>query len=361
MVLVLKTLLRQSLVSDILWNNVRCGKRRIKAEMNFLSGYLKQKRKSILIFVLFCAIFFCMFALYHLPLEAVLYPTCLCAILGIIYFAMEYKKAWEKHCRLVRLQNLSAELITDFPKVESIAEQDYQQLVQLFCEKQAELVTLMNEKYSDMMEYYTVWAHQIKTPIAAMRLNLQNEDTDFSRQISEDLQRIEQYVEMVLAFLRLGAESTDYVIKEQNLDEIVKGAVKKFSTQFIRKKLRLIYEPLNTIVITDEKWLSFVVEQILSNALKYTKEGSITISLKELKKLCIRDTGIGIAAEDLPRMFENGYTGYNGRSDKKASGIGLYLCKRVCNNLGHTITAVSEPDKGTTVYIDLEQRKLEVE
>lgn len=329
--------------------------------MNFLSGYLKQKRKSILVFLLFGAIFFCMFALYHLPLEAVLYPAGLCAILGIIYFALEYKKALEKHRRRVCLQNLSAELITEFPKAESIAEQDYQQLVRMLCEEQAKLVTKMNENYSAMMEYYTVWAHQIKTPIASMRLNLQNEDTDFSRQISEDLQRIEQYVEMVLAFLRLDADSTDYVIKEQNLDEIVKGAVKKFSTQFIRKKLRLIYEPLNTTVITDEKWLSFVVEQVLSNALKYTREGCITISLEKTKKLCIRDTGIGIAAEDLPRIFENGYTGYNGRSDKKASGIGLYLCKRICNKLGHTITANSEPDKGTVIYIDLEQRKLEVE
>lgn len=329
--------------------------------MNLLADYLKQKRKSIIVFILFCTIFFCMFVLYHLPLEAVLYPTGLCAILGICFWGMEYKNIYEKHRSLVVLQGLGAELMAGFPKAESIAEQDYQQLAHLLCEEQAQLITKMNGRYSDMMEYYTVWAHQIKTPIAAMRLNLQNEDTDFSRQLSEDLQRIEQYVEMVLAFLRLDADSTDYVIKEQNLDEIVKGAVKKFSTQFIRKRLRLVYEPFNATVITDEKWLSFVLEQVLSNALKYTQEGSITISLEAPKKLCIKDTGIGIAAEDLPRIFENGYTGYNGRSDKKASGIGLYLCKRVCNKLGHAITVTSKPDQGTTVAIDLEQKKLEVE
>ena len=329
--------------------------------MNFLTEYLKQKRKGIFIFLLFCGIFFCIFALYHLPLEAVVYPALLCAAFGLIFWGTEYKKAYRKHGELVRLQSLSAELINEFPKTESITEREYQKLVRLLCEQQAELMTQMNTKYSDMMEYYTVWAHQIKTPIASMRLNLQNEDTDFSRQISEDLQRIEQYVEMVLAFLRLDAESTDYVIKEQNLDDIVKGAVKKFSTQFIRKRLRLVYEPLNTTVITDEKWLGFVVEQVISNALKYTREGSISIYPEEPKKLCIKDTGIGIAAEDLPRIFENGYTGYNGRSDKKASGIGLYLCKKICNKLGHGITVISEPDKGTTVTIDLEQRKLEVE
>ena len=337
------------------------GRKEEEKRMDFFISYIKQKRKSIIVFVLFCVIFVCVFALYHLPLAAVLYPAILCVFLAMVFWGIEYKKTYEKHRELVRLQKLNAELIQDLPKAESIAEEDYRQLVRLLCEEQAQLATKMNETYNDMMEYYTVWAHQIKTPIAAMRLNLQNVDSDFSRQISEDLQRIEQYVEMVLAFLRLDAETSDYVIKKQNLDDIVRSAVKKFSTQFIRKKLRLIYEPFNTTVITDEKWLSFVVEQVLSNALKYTKEGSITITLEKTKKLCIKDTGIGIATEDLPRIFENGYTGYNGRSDKKASGIGLYLCKRVCDKLGHAIFVDSEPEQGTTVTIDLEQKKLKVE
>ena len=137
--------------------------------------------------------------------------------------------------------------------------------------------------------------------------------------------------------------------------------MKRFSSEFIGRKLRLIYDPLNTSVITDEKWLSFVIEQVLSNALKYTPSGSITISLVGEKTLRIEDTGIGIAPSDLPRIFENGYTGFNGRTDKKASGIGLYLCRRVCNNLGHTITANSTVDVGTAIDIDLTQTKLEME
>ena len=194
-----------------------------------------------------------------------------------------------------------------------------------------------------------------------MRLHLQNEDSALSRTLTSDLHRIEQYVEMVLTFLRLNSESTDYVIKEYDLDKIIKSAVRKFSADFIGRKLSLVYEPVNTTVITDEKWLSFVIEQVLSNALKYTPAGSITITLENEKTLRIRDTGIGIAPEDLPRIFENGYTGYNGRTDKKASGIGLYLCKRICNNLGHTITARSMVDVGTIIDIDLLQTKLEVE
>lgn len=329
--------------------------------MIFLLRYLKQHKNSIFIFLLFCTIFGCVFVLYHLPIEAVLYPALLCALLGLFFLGVDCKRSYERHQLLVKLQNFGAELLCELPAARTIEGVDYQQLVRTLCRQQEELKTAMNEKFFDMIEYYTLWAHQIKTPIAAMRLNLQNEDSDFSRQLSEDLQRIEQYVEMVLAFLRLDSASTDYVIKEQNLDDIVKGAVKKFSIQFIRKKLRLSYEPLNETVVTDEKWLSFVVEQILSNALKYTREGSISIFMDSAKKLCIRDTGIGIAPEDLPRIFENGYTGYHGRSDKKASGIGLYLCKRICDKLGHRISVISEPDKGTMVVIDLEQGRLEVE
>ena len=218
-----------------------------------------------------------------------------------------------------------------------------------------------NIKFTNIVEYYTLWVHQIKTPIASIRLQLQNENTEFSKRILEDLLRIEQYVEMVLMFLRLDSDTSDYVIAAQDLDPIICQAVKKFSTQFIRKKIRLYYTPLSKTVIPDEKWLLFVLEQILSNALKYTKSGSISITLEQPNVLCIKDTGIGIAPEDLPRIFEKGYTGYNGRNDKKASGIGLYLCKRICDNLGHSITATSSLDNGTSIFIDFTQKKLTVE
>ena len=211
------------------------------------------------------------------------------------------------------------------------------------------------------MDYYTVWVHQIKTPIASMRLALQNIDTAQSRQLQSELGRIERYVEIVLTFLRLGSDSTDYVIKEHELDDIVMGAVKKLAGDFINKRIKLEYTELNVEVLTDEKWLAFVIEQVLSNALKYTPEGTVSVYLERPKTLCIRDTGIGIAPEDLPRVFENGYTGYNGRSDKKASGIGLYLCRRICNKLGHTISAESKAGEGTVIRIGLDKKKLEIE
>lgn len=329
--------------------------------MKLFLQYLKQRRRIFIVGIVFCVIFAVSFLLYHLPIAAVLYPTLLCTALGILIMVFDFLRVKREHEALSSIRSMTDVIADSLPKLDGIKDEDYQQILRLLSEEHNDYRTQTNRKYSDMIDYYTVWAHQIKTPIASMRLHLQNEDSVLSRTLSSDLHRIEQYVEMVLTFLRLNSESTDYVIKEYDLDKIVKQAVRKFSSDFIGRKLSLVYEPLNTTVITDEKWLSFVIEQVLSNALKYTPAGSITITLENEKTLRIRDTGIGIAPEDLPRIFENGYTGYNGRTDKKASGIGLYLCKRICINLGHTITARSIVDVGTIIDIDLVQTKLEVE
>ena len=329
--------------------------------MKLFLRYLRQRRRLFIVGAVFCFVFAVSFLLYHLPIGAVIYPTLLCAALGILIMFLDFLRVKREHEALNSIRSMTDVIAESLPKIDGIKDEDYQQILRLLSEEQNNYRTQTNKKYADMIDYYTVWAHQITTPIASMRLHLQNEDSVLSRALSSDLRRIEQYVEMVLTFLRLNSESTDYVIKEYDLDKIIKQAVRKFSSEFIGRKLSLVYEPVNTTVITDEKWLSFVIEQVLSNALKYTPSGSITVTLENEKTLRIRDTGIGIAPEDLPRIFENGYTGYNGRADKKASGIGLYLCKRICNNLGHCITARSIVDVGTIIDIDLAQTKLEVE
>lgn len=329
--------------------------------MDLFLKYLKQKLWLFVVGGTFSLIFTVSFFLYHLPIEAVIYPTLLCAFIGLFVLIFDFLRVKDRHKELAQIKSIPDAITATFPADNNIQNEDYREVIRLLCEEHNQYKSETNYKYTDMIDYYTVWAHQIKTPIAAMRLTLQNEDTPLTRKLTNDLYRIEQYVEMVLTFLRLNSDSTDYVFKEYDLDNIVKSAVKKFSSEFIGRKLRLIYDPLNTSVITDEKWLSFVIEQVLSNALKYTPSGSITISLVGEKTLRIEDTGIGIAPSDLPRIFENGYTGFNGRTDKKASGIGLYLCRRVCNNLGHTITANSTVDVGTAIDIDLTQTKLEME
>lgn len=329
--------------------------------MSFYRLYFRQNRRMFLLFCLCSLIFAITFFLYGLPLRAVGYPVLLCLVPVLCVFAAGLREAKKKHRKLLELSGLSAALMEHLPDVKTADDADYQAVIQALRREENNLRTEMSVKYQDMCDYYTIWAHQIKTPIASMKLTLQNEDSQLSRQLSEELQRIEQYVSMVLAFLRLDSDVKDYVFREQDLDGIIKEAVRKLASQFIRKRIRLCYEPLRVSVLTDEKWLSFVVEQVLSNALKYTAEGSITIELEEPLTLCIRDTGIGIAPEDLPRVFEKSYTGYNGRSDKKASGIGLYLCRKICENLGHGISVRSSQDSGTTVRIRLDREKIETE
>lgn len=328
--------------------------------MKLFLNYLKQRHNDILLFLIFSFVFALVFFLYKISLEAVLYPLLLCVAIGIVFLIFDFRSVKKKHEKLCEIQQLTSSMIDILPKIKSIDEADYQKLIKNLTEEISDIEYNSSMKYRDMIDYYTVWAHQIKTPIASMHITLQNEDSPLSRRLTSELFRIEQYVEMVLAFLRLDSTSTDYVFKEHDLDGIVRNSIKHFSTEFIERKIKLEYSPPDKKIITDEKWLSFVIEQLLSNALKYTREGSIKIYMDN-QSLCIEDTGIGIAPEDLPRIFEKGYTGGNGRLNSKASGLGLYLCKRICDNLGIGITARSEIDSGTIILLNLEQYKLRTE
>ena len=329
--------------------------------MKLFLHYLRSKALKIGAFLLFALLFLVSFRLYPLPLAAVWYPSALCAALGLVILLLDFRRVRQRHLELQQILKNLPTLPETLPQPQAVLEEDYRALTRALLAQQRTLETQLNSRYQDMLDYYTLWAHQIKTPIAAMRLRLQSEDSDFSRRLLADLGRIEQYVEMVLTYLRLEGEGTDYVFREAKLDDVVRPALRRFAGEFIARRLTLDYTPTDVRVFTDEKWLSFVIEQVLSNALKYTPQGGVSVYVEEPKTLCIRDTGIGIAPEDLPRIFERGYTGLQGRADKRASGIGLYLCRRICRNLGHTITAESRPGEGTTVRIKLEEKKITVE
>lgn len=322
--------------------------------MKLFWSYCRQTRLPALFFLLVCVVFLVSFLLYRLPPAAVLYPAAISVLIGIGFWVGGFVRVYRRHRRLEAMQRQTAAMIADLPAPLGVEAADYQTLLRALQTEMAEHETRAEARYQDMLEYYTVWAHQIKTPIASMHLTLQNEDTPLSRSLSSDLFRVEQYADMVLAFLRLDSPTTDYVFREHSLDGIVRQSVRRFAPEFIGRHLRLDYRPCDTVVVTDEKWLAFVIEQVLSNALKYTREGGITVYMADEHTLCIADTGIGIAPEDLPRIFERGYTGYNGRRNKRASGIGLYLCRRVCRALGADISVNSTVGEGTTVSIRLE-------
>ena len=174
-----------------------------------------------------------------------------------------------------------------------------------------------------------------------------------THRLTAELGRIEQYVDMVLTYLRLEEGGSDYVILTCAVDDVVRAAVRRFAGEFIDRRIALDYTPVEWETVRDGKWLTFVVEQLLSNALKYTGQDGTVRIYREGDDLCIRDSGMGIAPEDLPRVFDMGYTGQNGRLDRRSSGIGLYLCRRICRNLRHEIRIESAPGAGTTVRLTL--------
>ncbi len=326
--------------------------------MRFFWSYLVSRRRLLGVLAGVLIIFIASFALYRLPLGAVMYPALISFAVVAAAGALDFIAVRRRHLELRRLASLPASLLEVLPAPSGPVEADYQEILRALREEYTGLELTYSGKMRDMTEYYALWAHQIKTPITSMGLALESEDSPLARRLTSDLRDIQRYVDMVMAFLRVDSESSDFVFREHPIDAIVRESVAGFASQFISKRIRLDYETIPGTVVTDEKWLSFVLGQLLSNALKYTKSGAVSIYMEEPKALCISDTGIGIAPEDLPRVFERGYTGCNGRADKRASGIGLYLCRRVCEKLGVGISIESELGAGTTVKLDLRQYEL---
>ena len=214
------------------------------------------------------------------------------------------------------------------------------------------------EKLNDLMDYYTLWAHQIKTPIAASSLLVgEIEDKKVKNQLEQELFKIESYVNIVLQYLRLESFHEDLVLKKENAEDLVKEIVKKYAIFFIQKGLSLSLHDLDRTIITDKKWFVVILEQVLSNSLKYTSQGGIEIYFQE-DTLYIKDSGLGIQDADLLRVFERGFSGYNGRLTQQSSGLGLYLSKKIADELGHQISIASQVGQGTTVMISFSEKKM---
>lgn len=328
--------------------------------MKTLMSYLRRQYKRILMLALFIGIFATVFSLYNLPIEAVVYATVLCLVAGLIFFAEGYWNYAVRRRHLQRLFQNVEEVSFNLPSPASALEADYQALLKAVAADRARLAAKGENSRRDIMDYFTLWAHQIKTPLAAMHLLTQEKQVNRNA-LNAELLKTGEYVEMVLSYLRLESDTTDYVLHQYELDKIVKECIRKYAQIFILKKIHLEFDATGRTVLTDEKWLAFVIGQILSNALKYTPKGGSIRIYGDGETLVISDNGIGIRDEDLPRVFEKGFTGYNGREDKKASGIGLYLCHRILTKLGHGITITSQVGHGTLVRLLLANGRQVVE
>ena len=318
--------------------------------MEILKSYLKKNIKVYILFVVFITIFFIMFYLYNLPLEALIYTGSFCFLASLIASFLDFVNYRESYKKLKFLEKNILNDLEDLPKSLDIRIDYYHKIIEKLYEELEKSTQENRQKNIDMVDYYSMWVHKIKTPIAAMNFLLDNEEVDL-KNLQQELFKIERYVEMVLTYIRLDSISSDYVITKINLDEVVKDSVKKYATIFINKKIKLNYVSHETMVISDKKWLSFAFEQILGNSVKYSRaDGEITIKTYE-NRLVIEDKGIGIKEEDLPRIFEKGFTGFNGRYEKKSSGLGLYLCKKTLDKLGHHIEISSKVGEGTRIEI----------
>lgn len=329
--------------------------------LSVVCGYIKQHIKVLFLFIVFALVFCIVFSLYNLEIEAIYYSVILCAFIGLIYVCINFINYYKKHIQLYKLQNEISISLENLPSPKTLMEEDYTNLILNLNNEYKTYISKSDIAKSDMIDYYTMWVHQIKTPISAMKLLIQTSESEISSDLSSELFKIEQYVEMVLSYIRLGSNENDFVLKEYDLDNIIRQAVRKYAPLFIRKKINLDFQPTNYKVLTDEKWLVFVIEQLLSNAIKYTNKGKISIYSLENKKLVIEDTGIGISKEDIPRIFDKGFTGYNGRTDKKATGLGLYLCKKILDKLSHKISIESEVGVKTKVILDLSMVNVNIE
>lgn len=292
----------------------------IRQEFMLLNWYLKEHLASAVRIAAFIGVFSLLCFLRNVPQDVTVYMIVLMAAAGAAGFCFHYGKYRKHHLVLALLAAEPQGKTEALPEADGLLARDYQQIIASYERQFQEEQIKMEQKYRDMMEYYT------------------------------------QYVQMALQYLRMEKMTSDLVFARYDLDALIRQAVRKYAPLFIRRKIILSYEPVHCEVLTDEKWLVFVLEQILSNALKYTKSGSIHIYLSPNapKTLVIEDTGIGIAPEDLPRIFEKGYTGCNGRADKRSTGIGLYLCRQIMEKLSHTIRIESEMGVGTKVYLGLD-------
>ena len=319
--------------------------------MKLFRSYLKKQTVTVLMQLLFSALLLGVLGLYQAPLEGVLYGLLLCLALGLCFLGAGFLRYREKHRSLQRAISQLREGLPPLPEATDALEADYQDMLVAFQEDLRSAAARAAEAQDRAETFYTAWIHQIKTPMAAMELLLQSGTPDASL-LKGELFSMEKYVDLVLTYQRLGSDTTDLVLRACALDDVIRTAVKEYARLFILKKLTLTFTPTGLTVLTDEKWLGFVVGQLLSNALKSPQKGGVSIYATE-QQLIIEDTGMGIPESELPRIFEKSFTGKTGRSERRTTGLGLYLCKGACDLLGHGIRAESQVGKGTRIILDL--------
>lgn len=327
-----------------------------------LKNFLLAVRPQLFVFAGVTTIFVLVYVLARLPLELLLYSLELAVFLFIVYLIIQYVSYAKRHDLIKNLQTANASTVDEVSQGLDPTDWLYMEKLDSLLRELRELENLHVDSQADQLDYFTLWLHQIKTPISVISLLNQSSTSKEAKQISQELLRLEDYTHMALNYVKLEESGAEMDLGEVNVDEIIKKAVKKYSILFIYKGIKLDYQPVGMQVLSDGQWLQNLLEQILSNSLKYTPSGTIHIyrDPSNEQTLVIEDTGIGIRSEDIQKIFNKGYSGLNGRLHEKSTGLGLFLSKKICQLLGHQLDIQSKLGEGTRVLIDMSREELDV-
>ncbi|MGT2887344.1 sensor histidine kinase [Streptococcus didelphis] len=306
--------------------------------------FLKEYKVWYLQFFLLFALFIIMFSLYRLPLTYFFNTGLICLTLLILFSLWQYKRFKEK---ITILQEFI--YVNELSSLHSPSEEAYRDTIIKLINSYSESHLKESKRQQDFDALIKLWVHQMKLPLSALSLMGQTKEIDFN-EYKIQIFRMENYLSQLLNYLKFSQDKDDFRFEIIELNDLIKQIIRQMSFICISKDIRI--NLLGQWQLTsDKKWLTFALSQIIENAIKYSRRGGqINIILKN-KSITISDNGIGILEEDLPRLFDEGFTGYNGHEHQKASGLGLYMTKNVLEKLNLSIKITSQIDLGTSVSI----------
>ena len=323
--------------------------------------YIKEKMVLIIGTILALVSVEILLLAYNISILIRVYCAFIIIFILVLAILIEYKKKKDYYNELIKnMEDLKEKyLISEIIKTPNFIEgKILKDILQDTGKSMLENVNYYKNIQEDYKEYIELWIHEVKIPIAASKMIIENNKNEVTKSIDEELDKVENYTEQALFYARSNAVEKDYIINKTNLKEIVNGAILKNKTTLLNEKVSIELSNLkDEEVYTDSKWAVFIVNQIIQNAIKYSKKENKKIEISSQEKndrviLYIKDNGIGIKKGEITRVFERGFTGENGRIiGQKSTGIGLYLCKKLCDKLGLGIELNSEKDKGTEVRI----------
>ena len=325
--------------------------------MKFID-YFKERIPLIFVYFVVIILIICILLVFRVFYTGIMLILFLLIILGLFMFFYRFYQKKKFYDNLYNILNnidnkiLIHEMMDDTCFIEGKILLDVLRETDKYKIEQINKYKFIQEEFQEFME---LWVHEIKTPLSAINLICENNKNKITNSINEEAKKIDSFIEMILFYARSQMPEKDYMIKKCKLSDIVNKVIVRNKNSFLEKSICLNMHDLDVLVRTDSKWMEFIINQIIVNSIKYVEDNPLieiySESDKESISLIIRDNGIGINSKDLPRVFDKGFTGENGRSKYNSTGMGLYLVKKLCLALGNNVLTTSTEGEGTTLKI----------